>query len=1473
MTNAILRGKPDAGNPHVRFDEGEVASAKPRRGSLLYKTRMMIIAALAAVGGFAATPAEILWTKPICVETNKYIGWPTVCRRANGELLAVFSGDREEHVCPYGKVQLVRSSDGGETWSAPETIRNTCLDDRDAGIIELKDGTLVVFTFSSVCYASRGNKRYNRICHELPKEKVREEIGNWSLRSTDGGKTWEKPVRMQGSAPHGGIQLKDGRLLMVGCSYNLYGTRWPEYLPILPRPELTVETSSDGARSWQVIARITPPERIWTSGLCEPHVVELDDGKLVAQIRYHDENDGILQTESTDGGKTWSELHETGIPGFPPHLLRLADGRILSSYGRRDEGHYGEYVAVSSDGGKSWAVDAFALDVNPPCYPWDLGYPSTVQFPDGTFLTTYYQSPDKETKPRLMATRWRIPRAEGLEAGFLVPPHAAKPHTWYHLMNGNVTKAGITRDFEALAEAGFGGVQMFDAGCNIPPGGLDFNSPAWFDMFRHAAAEARRLGLEICIPNCSGWSSSGGPWNPPSNGMKRVVWSEKRVKGPFRFHERLPRETDDHGFYADIAVLAFPTPPAELATFPGVKTTIGEGSFTLSSDAPFTARGCSYRLGFWWHWNGAATLKVEVSDDGMEFRPLETYRETLSHLAGIETSFRYHAFPRPVTARAIRVTVVESTVKVSVEEAHPENRRVLADLKAKTFGMRQEVPCETLAAQPDQVVGLASVRDLTANLAADGTLDWEVPEGEWTVLRLGFVCTGVKNHPASKYGVGLEIDKLSAAAMDYHFEQYVARLCRTLGPLAGKVESGFNNVLVDSYEVGSQNWTQGLEHEFRKRRGYDLTPYLPVFARHVVGGVEESERFLEDFRRVVADLFAENYAGKLAAKCREYGLMCSLEPYGNCPSDNLQYGQYVDIPMTEFWSAAANPYDPKDGNAQFASYIAHVWGKPICATESFTASPSATAGRWMTTPFSIKAQGDLAFADGINRLIYHRFTHQPWADDKYLPGMTMGRWGMHLDRTQTWWPYAKPFFRYQARCQYLLQRGTFVADALFFAGEDAPNEGGNVGHEGKGRIAYSLPEGYAWDVCPTDAMHALKVEDGEVVVPGGVRYRLLVMPEVVAMTPRMLKTVRRLQDAGATIVWTKKPVRAPGLQFGAAGDSEVRRLADEVFAKGVCSVSPAEALRRLGIPPQAEALALPKDVKRLNWIHRREADADWFFVAMPNRDESEVEVAFRVRGREPEIWDAETGEMKSAAVWRTEGERTVVRVPFNICGSKFVVFRKPTERMRSDAASARQPEPTVTEVVGSWEVSFPNGFLPNALAKGVDKTVVFEKLGSWSERPEEGVRYFSGTAVYRKQVQVPAGLPKGTRLVLDLGEVREVAEVTVNGRTFDALWRPPFRVDITDAVTNGTADLSIRVANLWANRLIGDDRLYAPDCEWDLDTSRGLQEHPIKEIPQWVKDGKPSPTGRHTFTTFRHWCKDDELRTSGLLGPVTLRMP
>ena len=1060
--------------------------------------------------------------------------------------------------------------------------------------------------------------------------------------------------------------------------------------------------------------------------------------------------------------------------------------------------------------------------------------------------------------------------AGGLESEFVNPPHAAKPHTWYHMMNGNVTKAGITRDFEALAEAGFGGVQMFDAGCAIPPGGVDFNSPAWYDLFAHAAVEARRLGLEICIPNCSGWSSSGGPWNPPSNGMKRVVFSEVRAKGPSRFRAVLPRERDDHGFYADIAVLAFPTPPADRVSYADVKTTLGEQSFAFAAERPFTASGISFRFDFGWLWSGAATLKVEASDDGRTFREIETFDAVLAYKGGGDVSLRYHRFPSPVTAKALRATVVKSPVKLTVKEARPESRLSLTDLGGKTFAVRRETVPDAFVAAAGEAVGKETVRDITGKMSADGTLDWEVPEGEWTVLRLGYVCNGRQNHPASDHGVGLEVDKLSAQAMDWHFEQYVARLCRTLGPLAGKVKSGFNNILVDSYEVGSQNWTQGFEREFLRRRGYSLTPYLPVFAGHVVGGVAETERFLEDFRRVVADLFAENYAGALAAKCRQYGLMCSLEPYGNCPADDLQYGQYVDIPMAEFWSNASDPYNPSDENAKHAACVAHVWGKPFCGTESFTAYPSAKTGRWMTTPFGIKAQGDLAFSDGVNRLIYHRFTHQPWADDKYLPGMTMGRWGMHLDRTQTWWPLAKPFFRYQARCQALLQRGTFAADALFFAGEQAPNAGSRVGDH-----VFALPDGYDWDVCPTDAMLALRVEDGQVVVPGGVRYGMLVMPPVEAVTPKMMKNVLRLQRAGAKVVWTRRPVRTLGLVGGAAADAEVRRLAEESVAAGAFEGTAEQAIAAFGLVPQVtwEKASLPQGVKRVSWIHRFDGAAEWFFVAMPAREPAEVDLSFRVRGKVPELWDAEDGSMRFAADWREENGRTVVRVPFDVCGSKFVVFR-PAGAAKG-VAPAERPRTVVstTTVEGPWEVAFPAGFAPNALAKGADEKVTFWRLVSWSERPEKGVRYFSGRATYRKRVKAPA-LAKGARLVLALGEVRELAEVAVNGRRFDALWHPPYELDITSALRPGedTLELEVTVANLWANRLIGDDRLHEPDCEWKPSVNSGVTEYGIKEIPQWVKEGRKSPTGRVTFTTWKHWGKDDALLPSGLLGPVRLRV-
>ena len=1284
----------------------------------------------------------------------------------------------------------------------------------------------------------------------------------------------------------------------------------------------------------------------------------------------------------------------------------------------------------------------------------------------------------------------------GLEEGFKAPPNSAKPHTWFHMMNGNVTKAGITRDFEELAKVGIGGVQMFDAGCEIPPGGLDFNSPEWFEMFKHAASEARRLGLEICIPNCSGWSSSGGPWNPPANGMKETTFRKLTTTGPAKFCAKLERETNDHGFYADIGVFAFPTPAAEKVRFDGVKTTVKKDGFTFSSDQPFAATGFSFRLSHHWTWSADADIAVEVSEDGRTFKPLETFRVPLARSGHGDSSLRFHALPQKMTMKALRAKVTWSSVKTTLVEARPEARIELSNLKAKTFAVRQETTPDAVATTSDQVVPKMAVRDLTSNMAADGTLTWDVPAGEWTILRIGYICNGRCNHPASDHGRGLEVDKLSAEAMDFHFEQYVSRLCKTLGPLAGNVVSGFNNILVDSYEVGSQNWTQKMEPEFLKRRGYSLRPFLPAFAGYIVNDVETTERFLEDFRRVVADLFAENYAGALTRKCHEYGLQCSIEPYGSCPADNLQYGQHCDIPMGEFWSHAGNPYGLGAGNSKFISYIVHVWGKKFCGAESFTASPGPGAGRWMTTPFSIKAQGDSAYAQGVNRIIYHRFTHQPWADDKYLPGMTMGRWGMHLDRTQTWWDFAKPWFQYQTRCQYMLQEGTFCADVLFFAGEQAPNQGGNTDGDPGAAAFYKLPFGYDSDVCPTDAMYRLKVENGLVVVPGGVKYRILALPAMNACSPEMVACVAKLRDAGATVVWSKKPMRAPGLKWGPDGDAKVRAAADALWAKGILECSPAEALAKLGVAPDFKVEANgAKDVKQIEWLHRRDASADWYFTAMPNRLETTAELSFRQTGRVPELWDAETGVCAPADVWREEGGRTYVTVPYTVCGSKFVVFRKPvagSHLTKCEVAANRRPDPVVADpvkhtlvikaaqygvpavqsrpqcanvslclkpgekirvtnqtmggdpasmtpkelevvytlggatkrdvvqehaaytlpknaklvsawygvidpawkptedhlvdvtkklaglvkdgeiavkvdnglagrdplyltvkklyltyeydgvekklvvnenqmlsipqsatkavptpdgewlngafyawqpltakvtgadgavktltadpppavpVAGAWTVFFPNGFLPNKLAQGPDEKVVFDRLGSWSENRNEGVRYFSGSATYEKVLSgcevEKLRVCAESRVALDLGTVKDFAEVTVNGKTYPVLWKPPFRVDITDALNRSSSQplhIRIRVANLWANRLIGDDRQFEDDCTWRGMVKDGVKEIGVKEIPQWVKEGKKSPTGRCTFTTWKHWDKNDELLPSGILGPVYLRV-
>ena len=996
---------------------------------------------------------------------------------------------------------------------------------------------------------------------------------------------------------------------------------------------------------------------------------------------------------------------------------------------------------------------------------------------------------------------------------FRAPPDDARPQVWWHWMNGNVTKEGITADLEAMKAIGIGGAHIFDVSIGIPKGPIDFNSPAWHDHIRWAAHEAKRLGVELGLSNCSGFSSSGGPWVTPEDSMKRLVWTEMSVTGGCGalgiMRPAISTSVETNGFYRDVAVVAFRAPRAVRLKDIAGKTVRKEPlRITVSFDEPFRATMLGIRIESK-SWSDDCPVRVEVSDDGKTYRTI-LERRIYSQLSGkVDASMRNLVLPE-TTARHYRVTAMPRRgLPCTLHDIDFGRWGGLENLPLKTFTFKAErfsLSDTSARGRADKDEAVTEVLDLTDKVRTDGTLDWRAPEGEWRVLRFGCAAMGVKTRPATPSGEGLETDKLNAESTRRHFNAYIGLLLKALGPDRDAVDT----VLVDSYEVGAQNWTQGLERIFRVRLGYSLVPYLPVFAGYVVKDVETSERFLFDFRRLVADLFAENYGDEMARLCHAHGLKFSLEPHGDFASDDMRYGQEADIVIGNFWSGAKGTVNP--GVERLVASIAHVWGRRYVGSEAFTAQPKG----WLRTPAHIKAQGDYAYCLGVNRIIYHRYAHQPWTNPTYVPGMTMGPWGMHFERTQTWWPLAKDWVTYQTRCQQMLQDGCFVADVALFCGEEAPNSL-------KG--AESVPKGYGFDGCASAAVRAMRVEKGELVLPSGMRYRMLAVPDSCRTSPEMSCVLENLKAAGASVV-----------KFGEVKGSLVRK----------------------GISPD---FSCPQD--GVSYIHRRYEDGeDAYFVAWQGTTGATVRCSFRQEGRIPELWNPETGEMADAPEWSLRDGRTEVTLDFDPSGSVFVVFRRSAGAVKEVSRHKRQETVHKQSVTGGWELAFPSGW-------GAPEELHLDSLRSWTEIPDDGVRYFSGTATYSKRIFLDRAMGVGERLVLELGDVREFAAVTVNGVSYPVLWKPPFRIDITDAIcqpptTNYQLDITIKVTNLWPNRLIGDE-LLPPDREWKQGRNW------LKEIPDWVKRGERSPTGRHTFTTWHHWTKDDRLLPSGLIGPVVLR--
>ena len=697
--------------------------------------------------------------------------------------------------------------------------------------------------------------------------------------------------------------------------------------------------------------------------------------------------------------------------------------------------------------------------------------------------------------------------------------------------------------------------------------------------------------------------------------------------------------------------------------------------------------------------------------------------------------------------------------------------------------------------------------DLTKSLDKDGEFNWDVPAGTWEVLRIGYTLHGNMTKCVGSGPAGLEIDTMSAAAMDAHFAATGAKLIADAGPLAGKALQYFH---IDSWELGQPTWTPTMPAEFFKRRGYDPLPYLPALLERTIGDPQITRRFLTDYHRTAADLVAANYYGRLRELTLKGGLRGthpeSGGPFFNHWIDALQCEGINDIPMGEFWKRNAEPTGPigwppqTNPTVKQIACASHTYGKPVCQAEAYT----SFACDWIDDPWTMKDIGDEAFCHGLTRNVLCFWVHQPRLDVK--PGYQWAHVGTHFDCNVTWWKMSHAWLTYLARCQHMLRQGLFVADFAYFQGEEIP-----AFISPRGGQQPVCPAGFDYDVLSLQVLlDGAAARDGKLILPSGMSYRYLVLPPSapVAISPPALRKIEQLAEAGVTVVGPK-PEMAPGLAAYPQSDREVASLADALWGRDAsksgqhrigagrvvwgCSLD--EIVRRDALPPDVEFRHAARQAK-LDWIHRRNGETEIYFLGNLSAAQTSAEPVFRVAGKQPELWDAVTGQWSDLPEWREENGRTVVPMVFEPRQSFFVVFRKAATSPRRGVNF-----PAIKElggIEGPWAVSFDPKW--GGLAQ-----ITFATLADWTQRPEEGIRYYSGTATYRRPFDLPqSAIHQGSAIYIDLGAVKNVAQVKVNGRDCGVVWTAPSRAEITAAVQPGANDLEIEVANLWPNRLIGN---------------------------------------------------------------------
>ncbi len=1066
--------------------------------------------------------------------------------------------------------------------------------------------------------------------------------------------------------------------------------------------------------------------------------------------------------------------------------------------------------------------------------------------------------------------------AAGLhEADFTNPPIEARPGIWWYWGESVTTDHGITQDLEALKRVGFGGVVIYEQVFSDQPDALKSLSPEWLARLRFAAAECARLGLKLEV-NVSDGYVAGGPWITPALGIQRLVASETVVEGGREISVALPKPPVVLDYYRDVAVLAYPTPAGgkqkllpkpKITSLPtdidlkALFSTDGKSKARISPSPniqpvlvqldygqPFTARSLTYssRSGLkalviatqvpssWaddFLGQGMKPIPplgtLEASDDGTDWRTVCTLPAfgtqhdlwTQHTVAFPATTARFFRLKLDVPGDGLAIGGVALQGEARIDQWESKSGNVV------DFSDSDRTPDY----RGDEVIDPDKILDLTTYLGADGKLNWNAPPGRWTILRLGHTPTGARTKHGRPENLGLECDKLSAAATAVQFSNYVGVILREVRRVPGAKLAGVN---IDSAEHGSQNWTGDFEAQFEKRRGYSARKYLPAMMGRVVGNRERSDKFLFDVRRTIADLMSDEYFGTFQKFCHAEGMTSMAEAPGiaTClPSDNIQAKGRADIPMGEFWMSQP------DGNidCKETASAAHVYGLPVAAAEAFTGS-RADAYPGMMKPFA-----DAALSLGINRFVVLAYVHQPW-DDR-LPGVTQDRFYVPYQRHNTWWEDSQDFWISLARSSQLMREGHPVADILYHLGNDTPLKIATA------RMRPVPPAGYDYDVCGDEVLvNRASVKDGRIVLPDGMSYRLLILAGGTKMTLAATQKLRELVDAGANVLGPVKPAGSPSLADGESGDAEVKIIADELWGANPLSskgekqtgagrmfwgMTPSAVLTALDTPRDWEIIGGDR-VTNFLCAHRRTSAADIYFVANHQPRAAKINIAFRVAGKSAERWDADTGAMSKISGTRETGGRTEVPLALEANASTFIVFRN-SETVSPDGTAETNligELPTKLELTGPWRVRFTPGW-------GAPEQVVFTNLMSWTEHPDFGVRHYSGAAIYSNEFDF-APMQSGERFILDLGKVSVLAAVKLNDRDLGVVWKEPYALDVTSALRAGKNSLEIRVVNLWGNRLIADAGL------------------PLEK--------------RLTWATWNPYRSNDELLPSGLLGPVKL---